>query len=680
VALQVFVVGLGVVLWSCNTENNWANGGSDADTSVEEGCVDADGDGHGTDCSAGLDCDDSDAFHWDDCPQCLAGPAFGCACEAGAAPVSCYDGAAGTAGVGLCAAGQMSCVAGAWTDCVGQVTPAAVDRCNELDDDCDGEIDEGADGECGDCDPSCVLETLGDEEESPWDPRDDNSEGVGVDEGLGGLVLDSTSINTYTIWVANSVEGTVSKIDVRTYEELGRYYVGTDPSRTSINSLGDAYVGLRNGYGITKVSGLGANCPDTNGDGVITTSSGHDVLPYGQDDCVLWTTALTGCNIIRGVAAQDVFGPDGEIESYVWAGGYDGCLWKLDGDTGVPVINATPAPSYIYGLALDGLGNLWISGNGSPARVGRVDTNRCVDDATCAAEAVCGGEGVGDGCIKQWITPPLPLYGITVDSSQRVWVGGGNVGGGGPCRYDPDEPAGSRWACAGVSTFVGGIAASQERWIWASGTGWSTGEARLAFRIDADTMEWTAISGAEGFSNHGAAVDAEGKVWFINYYENSATVVTPGPTLTEATVSTYVSPVFSGPYTYSDMTGSQLRFVHPARGSYRQIFNGCTGAETEWGNVAIDLFTPERTSVMIRVRTAPTAAELEAATWVVVATIPDGVSPFSITDALAAAAVASGNVLEVELQLATEVTDGSAHVTPVVYDVTVTHRCPEIVG
>jgi hypothetical protein len=253
-------------------------------------------------------------------------------------------------------------------------------------------------------------------------------------------------------------------------------------------------------------------------------------------------------------------------------------------------------------------------------------------------------------------------------------------GPGGPCRYDPSQPAGSRWACAGLSTFVGGIAASQDRWIWASGTGWAFGYERLAFRIDADTLEATSIAGAEGYGNHGAAVDAEGKVWFINYTENNATVVVPGATLHEYAVTTGVSPVFNGPYTYSDMTGSQLRFANAGRGYYRQIFNGCDDVATEWGNLALDAFVPDRTSVMIRVRTAATAAELEAATWVVVATIPDGVSPFPIGDALQAAAVTPGNVLEVELQLSSEVTDGAAVVTPVVSDIVVSHRCPAIVG
>jgi len=64
----------------------------------------------------------------------------GCACSAGTVR-SCYDGPAGTAGVGPCRAGTMSCVAsGLWSTCTGAVLPRS-EACNRVDDDCDGERD-----------------------------------------------------------------------------------------------------------------------------------------------------------------------------------------------------------------------------------------------------------------------------------------------------------------------------------------------------------------------------------------------------------------------------------------------------------------------------------------------------------------------------------------------------------
>ncbi len=53
----------------------------------------------------------------------------------------CYAGPAGTAGTGLCRAGTQTCVAGTWSACVDEVLPV-VEECNGSDDDCDGDVDE----------------------------------------------------------------------------------------------------------------------------------------------------------------------------------------------------------------------------------------------------------------------------------------------------------------------------------------------------------------------------------------------------------------------------------------------------------------------------------------------------------------------------------------------------------
>jgi len=63
----------------------------------------------------------------------------GCACINGAQQ-QCYDGPAGTAGVGLCKAGSQNCVNGRWGLCAGQVLPS-LEVCDGLDNDCNGVID-----------------------------------------------------------------------------------------------------------------------------------------------------------------------------------------------------------------------------------------------------------------------------------------------------------------------------------------------------------------------------------------------------------------------------------------------------------------------------------------------------------------------------------------------------------
>ena len=59
----------------------------------------------------------------------------------GLAPRSCYNGPAGTAGVGRCKAGTQACKGGVWGACTDEVKPAT-ETCNGKDDDCDGSIDE----------------------------------------------------------------------------------------------------------------------------------------------------------------------------------------------------------------------------------------------------------------------------------------------------------------------------------------------------------------------------------------------------------------------------------------------------------------------------------------------------------------------------------------------------------
>ncbi len=170
-------------------------------------CVDADGDdrGVGVGCR-GLDCDDSDPEAYfdareqcnevdDDCdgmvdemnPEggltCFTGMTGACSagatiCEAGelvcrpaassidevcngvdddcdanvdeddmgrALTRPCYEGPAGTEGMGACTPGVQTCAGGEYRTCIGQITPL-VEDCDNVDDDCDGDIDNGNPG------------------------------------------------------------------------------------------------------------------------------------------------------------------------------------------------------------------------------------------------------------------------------------------------------------------------------------------------------------------------------------------------------------------------------------------------------------------------------------------------------------------------------------------------------
>ena len=108
-----------------------------------------------------------------------------------------------------------------------------------------GETDcEAGDTSCQPYDPNKpppggpgAYEKVGPMGTTPFDPTDDGSSGVKLDKD-GNVVLDSKGFGgtlSPIIWVANSAEGTVSKIDTRTMAEIGRYLTHPggkgDPSR-----------------------------------------------------------------------------------------------------------------------------------------------------------------------------------------------------------------------------------------------------------------------------------------------------------------------------------------------------------------------------------------------------------------------------------------------------------------
>jgi hypothetical protein len=345
------------------------------------------------------------------------------------------------------------------------------------------------------------------------------------------------------IWVANSLEGTISKIDTVTLLEEGRYKTRADsvgsPSRTSVNLSGDVAVANRSG-GITKVIARHEACDEKlNGQAGLQTSSGKfDVLPWGEDDCVAWHTPMPGYNTNRPAAwTAGVLNPiTCEIEDqYFWTSAanteqlgslhvmrLDGVDGSIDEDLAMPDI--TVGSFGAYGGAVNSENDFWFITYSQPRVLVRVDFDSLVHDV--------------------WEVPPsVCSYGFTVDSLDRPWIGGFCDGS---AFFDPKTEEFT--LLAGMLGY--GLQEDDQGVMWLA-----TYSPPGLRGIDISTLQQTKwILLPPNASARGVSVDFFGYVWFVSM-ENSAYRV---DTLTE-TWESYDG--LDAPYTYSDMTGHGLHVV-----------------------------------------------------------------------------------------------------------------------
>ena len=350
------------------------------------------------------------------------------------------------------------------------------------------------------------------------------------------------------VFVANSNEATISKINTRTLLEEGRYRTRPDgsgnPSRTSVSVDGRAVVVANRMGGVTKVWARPELCTDQNNNGMIETSTGAgDVLAFDAEECVAWHTPFPDATTQRPVAwTSGVYNEETcEWEQQkVWtaaANGTPGGVWPCDGAEGIYVYRLDGESGAVedvvhmpdvtcggtfgpYGGAVDFNNDLWMY-------IWSAGTIVHVDFETLDYETVSGGS-----------------YGITVDNEGRVWVDSGS-------RYDP---ASGQWAnkvpANGLPGSGGsGVAVDGMGRVWTAtqgGVGW----------IDVETMAvGDTVPLPEGGLYRGIAVDVDGFVWAVLLGGTSAHRIDP---------ITYEIQTVNGlnaPYTYSDMSGGQLSNV-----------------------------------------------------------------------------------------------------------------------
>ena len=429
--------------------------------------------------------------------------------------------------------------------------------------------DSGADGSSGTDGTDAPKYDVGGIPDAPTFPS--NCEGG---DGNGG---GSEGPQFSFIWVANSSEGTVSKIDTVTLEEVGRYKTHPsygDPSRTSVSLNGDVAVANRNG-GLVKFWANPTNCVDRNGNGSIDTSTGkNDVLAWEDEECRAWFTdfdyesqrpvawtpgqwSSSQCRYVDtkvwtsgtnggwgGKGGGGVFPgkpepggmddggvepppDDGGIEppppppGGEGGGGVDVIL--VDGETGevehaVKIPEVIPDYFGLYGGAVDGDGNFFGTqlGYGHVVRVNLSDLEYTVWPQTN------GG------------------YGMTVDQEGRVWTCDYTT-----ARFDPDT---AQWDVVNLGGGGGsGCMVDAEGVLWVGGD--------VLTGVDTETLDIVAthnIGGGGGWTYlKGISIDFQGYVWAVTM-NTEAYRVDPD----SGEYETYSG--LNGPYTYSDMTGFAL--------------------------------------------------------------------------------------------------------------------------
>ncbi|MCL5768198.1 Ig-like domain-containing protein [Acinetobacter sp. ANC5681] len=356
------------------------------------------------------------------------------------------------------------------------------------------------------------------------------------------------------IWISNSGEGTISKINVDSGVELARYRTGPttagNPSRIAVDLDGHAWVGNRANNTITKI-GLKekGQCIDRNHNGVIDTSTGsQDIKAWGgyfgdgqgvnnaSDECILLHVQVQKQNIatptdIRMVAVDK--------DNNVIVGGTNiRSVFKINGQTGEVIKGLNTAGSF-YGGFVDQYGRTWAisrySGRGVIIRV---------DAAFEQSELVDLGQD---------------LYGIALDKEGIVWAD--SLSSPAIVAYDPKNPSQTKifyQQNRSGSCYAQGMVLNTSGDIYIAGCLNSNVVGHYKKQIKADgSFDLKFIANyVVGAGPTGVAIDKNGAVWASNYYGNSVSRIQ-----FNAAGSTQIQsfPVGVNPYNYSDMTGYFLK-------------------------------------------------------------------------------------------------------------------------
>lgn len=351
----------------------------------------------------------------------------------------------------------------------------------------------------------------------------------------------------------------ISKVDVMTGREVGRYYTGptddgTDenPSRLVVDRNGDAWIANRGTNTIVKV-GLSergeGHYVDRNGNGIWDNTAvdvnGNGSIDLGemtpwtvgggpQDESVLFEVELPpGAVGNRGIVVDQ----DNNVWVLGWDGPGQGHAFHINGQNGSIMQTIALPPGFelnqSYGAVMDSSGSIW----SVQAGVGVLRFNPVTGD--CTTMAVGGA------------------YAITVGADDSVYVsGGGNPLPSTVTKFDASASTDGNIVQTWVSDPVNmvnrihGLAVGPDGEIWSCDIHYDK-----IVRLNGDTgsIEMTINTGQGG---SGVTVDANGKLWAVNY-DGTIQRIDRDTGMIELTSNL----VTGYHYAYSDMSGQMAKDV-----------------------------------------------------------------------------------------------------------------------
>ncbi len=605
-------------------------------------CVDLDFDGFGEGCPE-PDCDDTNPLRNLRCdlvppPDCGANPVLaGCPCLPGVA--ECYPADPATLAFGQCRTGRTLCVNGYWNICEGAVTPT-FEYCDGTDQDCDGKIDEGVLSPCGGCTPGCVGGLWG-EGSAPFAAGD----GTTV-TAEGWLTLARREQRSASVWLANSGEGTASKIDAGEASEVGRYFTGgREPSRVAVDWRNDAWVLNREFDGVstlTKIAGAPERCVDRDGSDTLETSGGPE--PRADDECVLFTVPVGEMSGVgRALAIDGDVGLDGRSGGDPWVGLHDEqAIVHLDGVSG-EVLESVNTPGFSpYAAVFDPWGTLWmISRDGLLLSLDRFE--RPLQPVIREVPLAC-----------------FLLYGLDADDAGNLVLTGFSCD-----HVTLYEPAADRWSTVPTPESVRGVVIvdDDEPIAWVAHTDGRASLLSLRPLALLRTLD-LAGAGAMPLQSIGVGADSLGFFWAVSSRggEDGRGVATRVDRTTGA-VDAQVT-VGLAPHTQGDLTGSKRAGGFVPEGTAAHVFTGCANGGTAWQQLHVAA-RANGGSLTVQARRADRLDELPTASFVTLGTLPDDPPPYPL-------AFDPGGVVEVRLVLAVTSRDGA----PTVERIGLEWSCP----